>query len=356
MIRVGSPAAGGPHGAEPVIRTRGLTKHYGDLVAVDHLDLEVHAGEIFGLLGPNGAGKTTTILMLLGLSEPTDGEARVVGLDPARNPLEVKRQVGYLPDAVGFYGNLSGRQNLRYTARLNGLPKDEAERRIDEVLEQVRLSDRADEQVDHYSRGMKQRLGIADALVKDPRILILDEPTTAIDPIGVREILDLIGELTRDRGIALLLSSHLLNQVQSVCDRVGVFYRGRLIGMGTVDSLAHEFGDGGGQLEIGVRIGSSEDEERVAAVLGGTPGIMSVAAVGPAGGAAEPGVLSWRISLDPGRDVRQAEREVVTAVMDLGLGLERFGRTRLSLEQIYRHAVERATGENMAGHEPTSAA
>ena len=216
------------------IRTRGLTKEYGDLVAVDHLDLEVQAGEIFGLLGQNGAGKTTTILMLLGLTEPTDGQARVVGLDPARRPLEVKRRVGYLPDAVGFYGDLTGRQNLRYTAALNRINRDDAEATIDIVLEQVGLSARADDKTEQYSRGMLQRLGIADALVKDPDVLILDEPTTAIDPLGVGEILDLLRQLVTERQMAILLSSHLLNQVQHVCDRIGIFAAGRLIGQGSM--------------------------------------------------------------------------------------------------------------------------
>ena len=192
--RKGTAAAGAPT-AESVddgsvrIRTRKLTKRYGDLVAVDHLDLEIHSGEIFGLLGQNGAGKTTTILMLLGLTEPSDGEAWVVGLDPARHPLEVKRRVGYMPDSVGFYSDLTGRENLRYTARLNRIPDELAETTIDEVLEQVGLTDRANDLTDTYSRGMLQRLGIADALVKDPDVLILDEPTTAIDPLGVTEVL-----------------------------------------------------------------------------------------------------------------------------------------------------------------------
>jgi ABC-2 type transport system ATP-binding protein len=153
---------------ETPIVTRGLTKRYDTLTAVDRLDLQVRAGEIFGLLGQNGAGKTTTILMLLGLTEPTAGTARVVGLDPARRPLDVKRVVGYLPDSVGFYGNLTGRENLRYTARLNGLERREGERAIDLALEQVGLTARGDSRTDTYSRGMLQRLGIADALVKDP--------------------------------------------------------------------------------------------------------------------------------------------------------------------------------------------
>ena len=181
-----------PEGAEPLIKTRRLTKRYDTLTAVDHLDLEVRPGEIFGLLGQNGAGKTTTILMLLGLTEPTSGGSLVAGLDPTRHPREVKRRVGYLPDAVGFYGGLTGRQNLRYTARLNGLTGSDAERAMGAVLDQVGLTDRADDRVETYSRGMKQRLGIADALVKAPDILILDEPTTSIDPLGVVEILDLL--------------------------------------------------------------------------------------------------------------------------------------------------------------------
>src|SRR5689334_320469 len=178
--------------------TRSLSKRYDTLVAVDHLDIEVRAGEIFGLLGQNGAGKTTTILMLLGLTEPSSGGARVAGFDPARNPIEVKRRVGYLPDAVGFYDGMTGRQNLRYTAKLNGLSGAAAEAKISEAIEHVGMSDRADSKVETYSRGMKQRLGIADALVKDPEILILDEPTTAIDPIGVIEILDMLRALVRE--------------------------------------------------------------------------------------------------------------------------------------------------------------
>ena len=256
------------------IRTRGLTKRYGDLVAVDGLDLEVRAGEIFGLLGQNGAGKTTTILMLLGLTEPSGGEARVVGLDPARNPLEVKRRVGYMPDSVGFYTDLTGRENLRYTARLNRILAADAETTIDEVLEQVGLTERADDLVDTYSRGMLQRLGIADALVKDPDILILDEPTTAIDPLGVVEILDLIRNLADERGLAVLLSSHLLDQAQSICDRVGIFHRGRLVGQGTVPELAARYGFGTNRIEIVVD--PTSDDQTVRSLLESVDGVTAV--------------------------------------------------------------------------------
>ena len=220
------------------IRTVGLTKHYDEVAVVDGLDLDIETGEVFGLLGPNGAGKTTTILMLLGLTEPTAGSMEVLGLDPRRHPLEVKRQVGYLPDAVGFYDDLTGRQNVKFTARLNHI--EDADARIDALLVQVGLEHAADQPAGEYSRGMKQRLGLADALVKEPSILILDEPTTAIDPEGVAEILDLIRELAVQEGVTVLLSSHLLNQVQAVCDRVAIFVDGAVIAQGRPHDLAAE--------------------------------------------------------------------------------------------------------------------
>lgn len=228
---------------EPLVETVDLTKRYGHIVAVDGLTMRVMPGEIYGLLGPNGAGKTTTILMLLGLTEPTSGTARVIGLDPARRALDVKRRVGYLPDAVGFYGRLTGRENLRYTAELNGIPSDEAEPLIADLLERVGLTHAADRPTAGYSRGMLQRLGIADALVKDPAVLILDEPTTAIDPAGVQELLALIRALVVERGVGVLLSSHLLAQVERLCDRVGIFWKGRLLAEGTVSDLAKQAGD-----------------------------------------------------------------------------------------------------------------
>ncbi|HEX2028390.1 MAG TPA: ABC transporter ATP-binding protein [Nitriliruptorales bacterium] len=255
-----------------VIVTEGLTKRYGSTLAVDHLDLQVERGEVFGLLGPNGAGKTTTVLMLLGLSEPSEGRATVLGLDPTRQALEVKRRVGYLPDSVGFYERLSGRQNLAFVARLNGVPGDEAERRIGELLELVGLSEPADEPTGTYSRGMLQRLGIADALVKDPEILVLDEPTIAIDPQGVGEILQLIRDLRDGRGVTVLLSSHLLYQVQEVCDRVAIFVAGRLVSHGTVEELSRRLVGNRQTFEVGVR----GDPEVAAREIRATPGVETV--------------------------------------------------------------------------------
>lgn len=223
-----------------IIVTRGLTKRYGNLVAVDHLDLTIRRGEIFGLLGPNGAGKTTTILMLLGLTEPAEGTAQVAGHDPTREPLAVKRQVGYLPENVGFYEDLTARENLAYTARLNGIGEAEARKRLEELLERVGLAAAADRRVREFSRGMRQRLGIADALVKNPRLLILDEPTLGIDPEGVREVLALITGLANEEGLTVLISSHLLYQIQEICHRVGIFVGGRLIAAGPITELGRQ--------------------------------------------------------------------------------------------------------------------
>jgi ABC-2 type transport system ATP-binding protein len=224
--------------AAAAIKTEGLTKRYENFTAVDHLDLEIAPGEIFGLLGPNGAGKTTTILMLLGLSEPAEGAASVLGFDPTRSPLEIKRLVGYVPDNVGFYSDMTGRQNLRYTARLNSMNELTSEAKVETALGQVGLTDAADSPAGTYSRGMRQRLGIADALVKDPKILILDEPTIGIDPEGVREIIGIIEKLSREQDVTVLLSSHLLHQIQSICDRVGIFVAGRMVVEGPVRELA----------------------------------------------------------------------------------------------------------------------
>jgi ABC-2 type transport system ATP-binding protein len=260
-------------GSPVAIRTRALEKRYGEHVAVRSLDLDVQPGEIFGLLGPNGAGKTTTILMLLGLSQPSGGTAEVLGRDPSRDPLYVKRRVGYLPDDVGFYGNLTGRENLRYTARLNGIPRAEAEPLIDDLLARVRLAGAADDRVSTYSRGMRQRLGLADTLVKGPSVLILDEPTTSIDPVGVAETLALVRELAHEQGVAVLLASHLLDQVQQVCDRMAIFVAGEVVAQGSVAELAAAQASGA---QVTLEIGTDGDRDVVAGLLARLPGATSV--------------------------------------------------------------------------------
>ncbi len=223
-----------------IIELSGLTKCYGSLKAVDNLDLSIQQGEVYGLLGPNGARKTTTILMMLGLTDPTAGKAMVCGIDATRDPIGVKRKVGYMPDAVGFYGNMSALDNLVYIGRLNGLPEAQARKQAQEMMELVGLQDALHKKTTTYSRGMKQRLGLADVLIRQPEVVILDEPTLGIDPSGVRDFLAMIRQLSRQQGITVLLSSHHLHQVQQVCDRVGIFVGGKLIAQGDREQLSQQ--------------------------------------------------------------------------------------------------------------------
>jgi len=223
-----------------VVETTDLSKFYDGIKAVERLNLRIKEGEIYGLLGPNGAGKTTTILMLLGLTEPTSGKALVYGYNSTTEPLKVKRVTGYLPENVGFYEDLTARETLRYIARLNGIPDKRSSSRIDELLKVVGLHEVADWEVGKFSRGMRQRLGIAAVLVKDPKFVILDEPTSGIDPEGARHILELIRKMSREQNITVLLSSHLLYQVQRICDRVGIVSEGHLVAEGSVDQLGRE--------------------------------------------------------------------------------------------------------------------
>ena len=223
-----------------VIELEGLTKRYGSFTAVDNLSLTITEGEIFGLLGPNGAGKTTTILMMLGLTEPTSGSVRVCGTDSITNPVEVKKKVGYLPEDVGFYDDYTGFENLMYTARLNRIPEKVAREKVQYLLSRVGLSAEISKKAGKYSRGMRQRLGLADVLVKDPEVIILDEPTLGIDPKGVNELLELIVSLSREEKNTVLLSSHHLNQVQRVCDRIGLFVDGKLMAEGDINSMARK--------------------------------------------------------------------------------------------------------------------
>jgi ABC-2 type transport system ATP-binding protein len=256
-----------------VIRAEALTKRYGANLAVDHVDFEVAAGEIVGILGPNGSGKTTTILMLLGLTEPTSGRAMVAGFDPLRDPLEVKRRVGYLPDQIGFYDGMSARDNLAYTARLAGLSRREIDERFTAALDRVGLGHVGLSRVTTYSQGMRQRLGLAEILMKRPSVAVLDEPTTALDPHSTLEFLDMIRGLRAD-GTAVLLSSHHLDQVQSVCDRVALFNRGKLALSGTVTELAGRVLGGGHVIDV------EAHGERVSELLAAIPGVVRVQLLG----------------------------------------------------------------------------
>lgn len=221
---------------EPIIELHDLTKQYGKFTAVDHINLTVHKGEIFGILGPNGAGKSTTILMMLGLTDPTSGDVKVCGINSTRNPIQVREKVGYLPEDVGFYDDMTGIENLLYTARLNRIDEKEARTKAQELLERLDTKKKAGK----YSRGMRQRLGLADVLIKKPEVIILDEPTSGIDPAGVQEFMDLIRQLRDEHGLTVLFSSHHLDQVQQICDRVGLFGAGKLLAEVNIAELQTE--------------------------------------------------------------------------------------------------------------------
>ncbi len=224
--------------SQTIVEAEGLTKKYGHQVVVNNLHLQIREGEVFGFLGPNGAGKTTTLLMFLGLTEPTSGKVRVIGFDPTRDPFHVKEKVGYLPENVGFYDDMDARQNLQYIARLNRIPDKVSAGRIDESLKVVDLLEEVGKKVGTYSKGMRQRLGIAEVLIKEPKLIFLDEPTIGLDPDGTNRMLDLIHSLSRDKNITIFLSSHLLDQVQRICDRVGIMIKGDLVAMGPIEELA----------------------------------------------------------------------------------------------------------------------
>jgi ABC-type multidrug transport system ATPase subunit len=287
-----------------VIETRDLTKRYGEVIAVDELTLRVRRGEVYGFLGPNGAGKTTTLRMLLGLAKSTSGTATVLGATPGSS--ESLARIGALIESPGFYPFLSGRDNLRVLAKHAGAPED----RIDLVLKEVALGDRSGDRFATYSQGMKQRLGVAAALLKDPDLLILDEPTNGLDPGGMAEMRSFIRELGRGRR-TVLLSSHLMPEVEQVCDRVGVIRKGALVREGTVDELR---GRVSGLL---VRAEPLEEASRL------VEGLAEVEEVTTHDGA-------LRITADPA-----AAPMVNSALVGAGIAVTELRPERASLEEVF---------------------
>ncbi|WP_292520546.1 ABC transporter ATP-binding protein [Methanoculleus sp.] len=260
-----------------MIRTESLTKVYNGKAAVDGLDLEVGEGEIFGFLGPNGAGKSTTILMLTGMIEPTGGRCLVDGIEVAKDPLKVKEIIGYLPEDVGFYGNMTGEQNLDYFARFYGMDARERKERIAKLLELVHL-DGVTQKAGEYSRGMKQRLGLAQALINDPKVLFLDEPTANLDPEGVREYRELVEHLAGE-GKTIFVSSHILSEVREVCRTVGLLAKGRLVAQGTLEEVARALAPSDGDavrivVETRERLPELEDPEIISVERNGTRAVV----------------------------------------------------------------------------------
>jgi ABC-2 type transport system ATP-binding protein len=304
------------------IEVEGLVKRYGDLVAVDHVDLTVEAGDVFGYLGPNGAGKTTSLRMMLGLIRPSEGSVRVFGRDPQLSVKALEGVAGFV-EAPSFYPYLNGRENLRLFAAFDG---DGAADRIEESLATVGLADRAKDRVGGYSHGMRQRLGIAAALIRRPRLLMLDEPATGLDPGGMRDMRDLIRELSAS-GMTVLLSSHLLAEVEELCNRVAIVRSGRVAYQGSLAELRAQAGES--------YLLRSPDEERARAVAGAQAGIREVLAApdGTRFGAADEAAVG----------------ALSMALAEAGVPIWELARRHATLEDLFFSLTEGDAGAVAAG-------
>lgn len=304
-----------------LVETSGLTKRYGSkITAVDDLDLTVNRGEVYGFLGPNGAGKTTTLRMLLGLIKPSSGKARVLGESPGT--LASLSKVGALVESPAFYPYLSGRDNLKVVARYSGADKS----RIGEVLEQVELAGRAKDKYKKYSLGMKQRLGVAAALLKDPELLILDEPTNGLDPQGMADMRTLIRDLGRGER-TVLLSSHLLGEVEQICDRVGVIQKGKLVAEGTVAELR-------GQSGLYIRAEPIEEAARISEKLAGVEEVQQ-----------KDGML--RLTIDP-----EKAAEINGKLVEAGLRVSELRPAEQTLEEVFLQLTGEPQEEQPDEQEP----
>ncbi|HKA70659.1 MAG TPA: ABC transporter ATP-binding protein [Xanthobacteraceae bacterium] len=237
-----------------------LGKTYGDFAAVRDLELGIARGEVFGFLGPNGAGKTTTIRMMMGILVPTSGRATIDGLDCQTERVELKRRVGYLPDNPMFYDYLRGREILAFVGEMHGQPRDEAQERAAALLDELALNDASEEYAVNYSTGMKKKLGLACALIHDPAVLILDEPTNGLDPRAAREVQERL-RLAAAQGKTVFLSTHLLNMAERLCSRVGIIHRGELVAVGALDALQDKVVPGGSLEEVFLKV-TQPDEDR----------------------------------------------------------------------------------------------
>jgi ABC-2 type transport system ATP-binding protein len=297
----------------PPIEARGLVKRYGEVTAVDRVDLTVGAGDVYGYLGPNGAGKTTSLRMLLGLIRPDEGSARLFGRDPLVEGARALDGVAGFVEAPRFYPYLSGRRNLELVAALDG---DGARERIDEALDVVELADRARDRVGGYSHGMRQRLGIAGALLRAPRLLLLDEPTTGLDPAGMRDMRALVRRLA-DQGITVLLSSHLMAEVEELCDRVAIVRRGRVVYEGSLPEL---LASTAGLYEL-----RTTDDARAGELAAGRPGVSDVS------------LTSRGLLLSAGE---QAVAELTIALGAAGVGIVALVPRTATLEELFFRMTE----------------
>ena len=308
--------------SDPIIRCEGVSRTFGTRAALDDISLEVQPGRCFGFLGPNGAGKTTLIRCILGLARPTAGRITVRGYDIAADPTAALARVGAIVEEPRFYGYLSGRQNLELWAAYTG---GEASTRVEPVLARVQLLDRAGDKVSTYSLGMRQRLGVARALLSDPELLVLDEPTNGLDPDGVAEFRALIRDLVESDGRAVFVSSHLLDEIQKVCDDLAIVNQGRLITSGTLDEL---LAGGASSLRI-----ECDDARRAQQVLTAHAAVASVT-VEPAG------LLA--VQLDP--DAAATRAEINRTLVEAGLAVSRLEPRSESLEERYLAIVHEEGG------------
>jgi ABC-2 type transport system ATP-binding protein len=299
-----------------MVEASNLTKAYSGNTVVDNLNLQIQEGQIYGFLGPNGAGKTTTILMMLGLTEPSSGIARVGGFNSTREPLKVKRMTGYVPEKVGFYEDLTAAYNLQYMANLNGIWDQKAEKVVAESLEIVGLKDKAEVPVSSFSKGMKQRLAIADILVKKPRVAFLDEPTSGIDPAGITMMLDLILQIAKENTMTIVMSSHQLHQVERICTHIGIMSKGKLVLDGSLEQLSKRAG--GGKMVFEVQL--SEVNQDIIDGIKSVRGVLSVERSGD------------NLSITCAEDLR---RQISRAIQDKNGLVVQMKQQSHSLEDIY---------------------
>jgi ABC-2 type transport system ATP-binding protein len=318
-----------------MIEAHGLSRRYGDFLAVDDVSFAVDEGEIVGILGPNGAGKTTTIRMITGFLPPSTGEVTVAGRDLFREPGKARRDIGYLPENVALYPEMRVREYLAYRARLEGLGRGDARRAVDEAVERALLDEVREQIIGTLSKGYRQRVGLAAAILHRPGVLVLDEPTVGLDPKQIIAIRELIRELGSKR--TLLLSTHILPEVELLCDRVLIFNRGRIVAAGTLAELS-----GRPTLRVGLRAAAD-----AAPVLAGLPGVTAVDEVG------RNGAVTYSLSVAEGADPREA---VFRAAVAGGWVLTELAEERPSLEETFVRLTTRDTAPEAEEDAPTAAA
>jgi ABC-2 type transport system ATP-binding protein len=313
---------------ENIIETMSITKRFGkhnEIIAVDSLSLNVKKGEIFGFVGPNGAGKTTTMKMLIGLLEPTSGSGKVAGFDIVREVIKIREATGVLPEPAGYYDNLTARQNLRFYARLYDIDDKTIEHRIIYLLELVGIGGAMDQRMGGFSTGMRKRFGLAQALINEPDVLFLDEPTSGIDPIGAQMMRDFIKKLSREKGVTVFLSSHSMAEVEEICDRIGIIVKGRLIATGTTKELR----DRVNEIE-GTRYLLEVIDLPAQIVIEGLKKFKGVRSI-------EPVNSHLSLLMDPGERMG-----IAVAVKSMGGTIARFEEEKMNLQRVFMKLVEKA--------------